>query len=333
MRRRTWALAATVLLAGCGGDDEPERRVTPAGPELIAFSSKRDGDFDVFVMRPDGTGVRQLTRNDAAGTNEADDTSPVWSPDGARIAFLSTRDHRGDSDEARDLYVMDADGTAVRRLTDNNAADYPPAWSPDGERIAFVRTLPRGGAIFEIGADGSGERRVTEPRFGLDVGIDWSPDGKRLLVTRIDTAASRPTSDVYAVDPEDGSETRLTDAPGADGVGAWSPDGEKIAFGSDRDRNGRCFFHDCTGFAPEIYVMNADGSDQRRLTQTPAYELFPDWSPDGSRIVFARLTDDESDYELFVVNADGTCERQLTDNDVWDWMPSWTGAGEGPLEC
>jgi Tol biopolymer transport system component len=329
--RPALAFAALVLLAGCAtGDDS---RPAPTGENLIAFSSKRDGDFDLYVMGPNGTDVRQLTRNDASGANEADDDGPVWSPDGTRLAFLSTRDHTGDSDEDRELYVVDADGDSERRLTENRLAEYSPDWSPDGSRIVFLRRLPAGTAIFEIEADGGGERRLTEPRAALDVSLDWSPDGKLLVVTRFDPAASRPSTEIYTVDPGDGGATRLTDAPGVDGDAAWSPDGSRLVFVSDRDRNGRCLFHDCAGFATEVYVMNADGGAQRRVTRTTALEAFPAWSPDGSRLVFARIADDNDDYELFAINADGTCERQLTDNDAWDWTPSWTGSGGAPLQC
>jgi TolB protein len=129
-----------------------------------------------------------------------------------------------------------------------------------------------------------------------------------VVVTRLEEREGRFAADVYAVDPEDGEATRLTSAPGVDGDAAWSPDGSQLAFVSDRDRNGRCLFHDCTGFAPEIYVTNADGTEHRRLTRT-------------------------TDYELFVINADGSCETRISDNAVSDWMPSWNGSGGKPIEC
>jgi WD40 repeat protein len=76
----------------------------------ILFSSKRDGDFEIYLMDPDGSDVRQLTRNESQGENEADEGSPSWSPDGRRIAFTSTSDHEGDGFDSEELYVMEADG-------------------------------------------------------------------------------------------------------------------------------------------------------------------------------------------------------------------------------
>ena len=133
------------------------------------------------------------------------------------------------------------------------------------------------------------------------------------------------------------TRNRSGDTPGQDTdydhMPAWSPDGRRIVFVSDRDRHGRCLFHDCFGHAPELYVMNGDGSGQRRLTRTSAYETSPAFSPDGTRIVFARISGENDDYELYVMNVDGTCERALTANSAWDWMPDWSGAGGGRLRC
>ena len=107
---------------GCGHAGPPP----PSGTSKIAFSSDRDGNFEIYVMSPDGSDVTRLT------TNSARDFGPSWSPDGSKIAFWSDRD--GNSD----IYVMNADGSEQTRLTDNSASDQEPAWSPDGRRIAFV---------------------------------------------------------------------------------------------------------------------------------------------------------------------------------------------------
>ena len=129
------AVACVVVGAGCGGSGE--------SGDLIAFTSDRDGDYEIFVMNADGSEVRQLTDNDD------DDGLPAWSPDGKRIAFTSDR---GDKFE---IFVMNSDGTEVRQLTDNDDSDWSPSWSPDGKRIAFTSDRYGDWEIFVMNADGS----------------------------------------------------------------------------------------------------------------------------------------------------------------------------------
>jgi Tol biopolymer transport system component len=128
--------AALALVSGCGGSpgDASSGSVARADHGIL-FSSKRDGDFDIYVMDADGGNVRQLTKNEAEGANEADDGSPSWSPDGERIAFLSTRDHEGDGFDSEELYVMDGDGSGQSRLTKNATGEGEPSWSPDGKWV------------------------------------------------------------------------------------------------------------------------------------------------------------------------------------------------------
>lgn len=273
-------------------------------------------------MRPDGSRVRNLTRNAATARSETDDDDPAWSPDASLIAFTSTRDHRGDGDERRDVYLMNTDGSGVRRLTNNHAAERNVDWTPDG-RVVFWRC--RGGiygcSLIAVSADGD-EERLFSAGDGV-AGLSVSPDGSRVAFARIDVQAELFSSDVYVADLDGENVRRLTAAPGANAEPAWSPDGSELAFTSDRDRDGRCLFHDCNGFAPELYVMDADGGSQRRVTRNRAYDLFPAWSPDGARIVFARIRDENDDYELYSVDSAGGRARRLTDNGAWDVMPEW----------
>src|SRR5687768_10024527 len=97
-----------------------------AADEEIAFYSDRDGDREIYIMKGDGTGLRQLT------FNEGEDLDPTWSPDGSKIAFMSDRDGG-----AWEIYVMNADGSGQTRLTNNLFMDTRPSWSPDGTRIAW----------------------------------------------------------------------------------------------------------------------------------------------------------------------------------------------------
>ena len=122
--------------------------------------------------------------------------------------------------------------------------------------------------------------------------------------------AERP---VVVVAPTPAPAARLTDNDARDSFPAWSPDGRRIAFDSDRDGNS------------EIYVMNADGSGVTRLTDNDAIDSFPTWSPDGRRIAFSSTRD--GSFEVYVMNADGSGVTRLTDNDARDWSPAWSPDG------
>lgn len=319
--------AISVLASGCG-----EGSPASSKDRGIVFSSDRDGDFEIYVMDGEGQNVRRLTQNAGTGANEADDHSPSWAPDGRRFAFTSTRDHEGDGFDSNELYVMGSDGGGQTRLTENETGEGPPSWSPDGEELLYARRRVPGKDPFELAllrADGTGDRPVVEID-GYGSGV-FSPDGTRIAFTECAPEGDELDCEIW-VAAADGSDRRLlVDSPGRDSGPAWSPDGSKIAFASDRDRNGECFFHDCWGHNGEIYVMNADGSEQTRITHDPGDDSGPTWSPDGSRIAFAGLRDvdgavdaPEENYEIYVVDADGSDLRQLTDNTAWDVEPDWS---------
>ena len=238
----------------------------------IAFNSNRDGNWEVYLMNADGSGVTRLTENDVV------DGSPTWSPDGTRIAFDSTRD--GDWD----VYVMNADGSGVTRLTDNDAYDLSPVWSPDGRRMAFQSQRDGNWEIYVMNADGSGVTRLTY-NSAQDGSPAWSPDGRRIAFS----SGRDGKREIYVMDAA--GVTRLTVRDAHDVGPAWSPDGRRIAFASERDGN------------LEIYVMNADGSGVTRLTYNGARDLAPAWSPDGRRIAFHSKRD--GNFEIYVMNASG----------------------------
>ena len=153
-----------------------------------------------------------------------------------------------------------------------------------------------------------------------------SPDGSKVAFTDAEGGSEAllagANTDVYVMDADGGNRMRLTESKGRDVGAAWSPDGRLLAFTSDRDKNGECLWHDCVGYNPEVYVMRGDGSDERRLTNDPGDDGVPEWSPDGTRLLFSAFRDG-TDYELYVMNADGTCITQLTRNSEWDWSPDW----------
>ena len=251
----------------------------------------------------------------------------------AQIAFVSDRDR---NDE---IYVMDDDGKNQRNLTNHPSDDYAPSWSPDGTRIAFMSDrdghVPKGDVLptFEIyvmDADGGNQQNLTnDPSH--DMYPAWSPDGKRIAFTSYrdghdDAIHGRPTAEIYVMDADGGNPQHLTNDLNDDRYPSWSPDGKRIVFSSERDGH---FIGEFEITSSEIYLMDADGGNQQRLTENRKNDYAPSWSPDGTRIVFeSDRKGDFINFEIYVMDADGGNEQRLTENRVDDWSPSWSSDGK-----
>jgi Tol biopolymer transport system component len=324
-----WRLLVLALLAvsGCGGTDDEQPTQYPRESGFITFSSDRDGDFEIYTMRPDGSGVTQLTQNAETSASEARDEAPAVSPDGRLIAFASTRDHSPGGMGSYELYVMKADGSSQVRLTRNELPEFAPRWSPDGAKLLFVGCSDAGDGrscdIETMNRDGTDRRSLTR-NDAYETDPSWSPDGSKIAFVRMEAQSHDPHFEIYVMDADGSDERRLTEDDTADGSPVWSPDGSKIAFVSNRAPSARCLFHDCVGYTTELYVMEADGSDAERLTRTPHAETRPAWSPAGREIVFARILDEEQDYDVCIVGADGGPVRCITGDPAWDWAPDWS---------
>ena len=284
----------------------------------IAFTSERDGNDEIYVMDADGGNQQNLTNHPGR------DSVPSWSPDGKRIAFVSDRDgHVIDGRPTDEIYVMDADGGNQQNLTNNPDEDWTPSWSPDGKRIAFMsgrdreKDNPHNFEIYVMDADGGNQQNLTNNRVD-DSSPSWSPDGKRIVFSSIREGHFERdfgiTDEIYVMDADGGNQQRLTNNRQYDWSPSWSPDGERIAFSSDRKGDLQNF---------EIYVMDADGGNQQRLTNNRADDSSPSWSPDSGRIAFVSGRDADRNSEIYVMDADGGNQRRLTNNRGWDVSPAW----------
>jgi Tol biopolymer transport system component len=251
-----------------------------------------------------------------------------------RALLVYTAGAAGGHDE---LFTIRSDGSGRRRLTGTAglqragvASASQPAWSPDGTQIAFLREDRNGGRVAVVDANGGGERSLTSRGFSSDP--SWAPDGSRIAYvesTGMTGGVSMGGPSIFAVPAAGGDPVRLTRGTRTqfDQDPAWSPDGTRIAFTRLQvDEQGDVS-------AGDVYVMNADGGDQRLLV---ADARSPAWSPDGTRIAFATARDRNGrtcfaectpNAEIYVANADGTAVTRVTDTTTHEGDPAWSPDG------
>ncbi len=222
----------------------------------IAFASERGGILGIHVMNADGSDGRRLSSGDAP------EGLPSWTSDGTRIVFT-----RQVSAEAYDLFVMDADGQNVQRLTDDGAS-MDAACSPDGATILFWSGRDPGSGLYAMDADGTGVRALT-PDLRSAWGADWSPSGAAIVFVAVRAGDSVPS--IWVMNADGTGKRRIAPTTGTwVDEPEWSPDGRHIAYYADTSGLG------------EIYVMSADGTQPRLLT-TSGRAHRPSWQPSPSR--------------------------------------------------
>jgi len=312
-RRAVCWLVAALVFAACGQAREAPRgcglegtTALPEGSADLAYSCSPEPNrryhWDIFVVRL-GEPARLLRHGRGA------DFTPSWSPDGRRIAFVSTRSG------AAEIHVMNADGTDVVQITHSRSFVGGISWSPDGTRIAFasgaagltgpmfVNHSPSD--IYVALADGTAARRLTL-KGGFNAGPVWSPDGSRIAFTS-DFGGSYQ---VWVMG-SDGSVQQPLTSVSRNFAPDWSPDGSQIVFHSDRD--------DPERDEGSIYVMDADGAGERRLVDDSGVN--PKWSRDGRWIAYE--SDRDGPREIYVVHPDGSGLIRLTHDGFDKFDVAW----------
>ena len=312
--------ALTLLLLGLVTPVlSPARAVVPGANGKIAFTSDRTGDFEIYTMNADGSGVTRLTHT------PGEDREPVWSPDGTKIAFVS---YGGDAvGSSADIMLMNADGTGLTNLTRFTGLDDEPAWSPDGTKIAWRNNRVNSDAeIFVMKADGTDPVQFTD-HGGVDDEPAWSPDGKKIAYRRCNpNSGTDPGHCSIAIANADGTDVtdigKLTSGYKDDP--AWSPDGAKIAVRS-WGVNGE----------PDIFVLDAaDGWTNRvNLSNDADSDVDPAWSPDGTQLAYVRqpngIPERTGNGEIWLMNADGSDQVNLTDHPEFDGDPDFQSLPAG----
>lgn len=262
---------------------------------------------------------------------------PQWSWNGAQVVFTSDRD--GDLE----VYLVNADGSNLRRLTSATGRDAHASFSHDNKHIVFQS--PRAGGdtnVYAMDTDGNGVTRLTWLKGFAGVPV-YSPDDRQIAFQWRVTSDFQDTRKwMICVMNRDGSHLRvLTDGTANDQVPNWTRRGDRLLFFSDRTGKNQLYtmrpdggdvrplvrtaFNDQTGFwSPdnrrisfvsdrdgnsELYTMDAQGRGVARLTRTPAIERSAVWSPDGRRLAYT--VEDDSHTDIYVMNADGTGTRKL----------------------
>jgi len=290
--------------------------------EIYAAVSE-SGSSQIWAFAPDGSTRRQVTSKERDGLDRA--SHPSVSPDGMLIAFS------GYIGKTADIYVMNTDGTNLRKLTSSKEGQYQviPGFSPDGRLIAYESS--RGEPSTDIthlriiGVDGSGDRRLTPRTHGAyeDAGPKFSPRGDVILFAS-DRNNARGHHDLYTIKVDGSNLKRLTYGANNAYSRSWSPDGRRIVFNSQVGLNARD-----PGYG-ELRIIDADGRHQRTLTRftrnlrfkpinpvpgkPPALrgDVTPAWSPDGKSVVLCGQSKRTGQYELFTIDLATKRRTQLT---------------------
>jgi TolB protein len=331
MRKTTWAVFCIVLLAGC-----------------MNRGGTMKSDEQVFKDRH-MENVTQLTF-------DGDNGEAYFSPDGSKLIFQSNRGGYG----CDKIWIMNNDGSDKRMVSPAHGAHTCSFFFPDGKKIVFASTshlpgdcpprpeLPPGVYylwplypynIFVADLDGSGLKKITDnPKYDAEPVI--SSDGNQIVFG----SQRGGDFDIYSMNSDGSKVKRLTDGIGYDGGPWFSPDGKKIVWRAwyPETEEEKALWRQCMEknyiipFPLDLWVMDADGSNKKRIVRNGATNFAPSWHPDGKRIIFSSNMDDWHEdikkyghnFELYLINSDGTGLERITYNNVFDSFPMFSPDGK-----
>jgi len=281
-------------------------------------------------------------------THGGDNAEAYFSADGRKLIFQSTRDGRTCDQQ----YTMNVDGTNIRRISNGQGKTTCGYYFAMDKKVFYASTFavdtacpakldPSKGYvwgldpfdIYTANADGSGLQRLTFNDVYTAEGT-LSPDGKTIVFTSLRNG----DLDIYTMNVDGTNLKQLTTAVGYDGGPFWSPDGKKIVYRANHPADSASLkeYKDLLAqrivrpTKMEIWVMNADGSDQHQITQLGGANFAPFFTPDGKRIIFSSnyKNPHSSDFELYLVNLDGTGLEQVTFDPGFDGFPQFSPDGK-----
>jgi len=330
-------------------DSDPS--FSPDGKSIL-FVSDISGNFEIYSKMLATGETKRLTNN------PAHESFPTYSPDGTQIIFNSDREK-----ENNDVYLMNADGSNVRKITDGPGWDASPPnnWSPDGTRVLLQSDQGGHENIYVMNIDPLVPERVADIENDRPVFASYSQDGKQIAYQH---SIGESQSEIRIYDTSTKADRFVFTANTPESLPSFSPDGSTIVFQQRIDDNTEICSVKIDGtefanltqsqskdmspaFSPdgrqiafmtnragasslfEIYVMNADGSEQKLIFGDRAMSANPVWSPDGKTIVFSNDREEGriGNFELFSINLDGVAERRLTNRPHYDVNPAFSPDG------
>lgn len=332
--RNTVAALLALLVAGCAAERQESSPV-------LEIESQGATPYPESSDEPRLRNLRQLTHG-------GENAEAYFSADGQRLIFQMTREGVAACDQ---IFTMDLDGTNVRRVSNGEGRTTCAYFFPSGDRVVYSSTHHIDAAcptppdhsrgyvwglfgydVYVANADGTNLTQIThEP--GYDAEATISPDGSKIVFT----SDRDGDLEIYTMDPDGSNVTRLTNTPGYDGGAFFTADGTQLVYRARHpetdeelaDYRALLAEHLIRPGVLDIYIMNADGTNQRRLTDNGAANFAPFPHPNGRQILFSSNMHDPSgrDFDLYLINVDGTGLERVTTSPEFDGFPMFSPDG------